>query len=214
MSRICVVTERGREYYAIVSRLRKAALPFESRLPDSDCRHCDLVLTSASEAGLFGDKAMPLEGLHENPGIFRGQVISRLGRGEQAVTVGIDPGKRIGMAVFYGDTRLALGTFNSVKALCERVGLFARNVAARRFVVKVGNGDPKVAAQITGTLAREVPEATVEVVDESGTSARSVRLKGVQVDQIAAAKIAFRRGEVVTSGRPRTRGRGPPTTGE
>jgi hypothetical protein len=63
-----------------------------------------------------------------------------------------------------------------------------------------------MASRLVDGLRREVPEATIEVVDESGTSTRSSKMKGVQRDQVAAAKIAFRKGEVVITGRTRTRG--------
>jgi len=78
MNRICVATSKARAYYALVSRLRRAELPFSSVLPGSDCRDCELVLTTADEAEQFGVAALALEDLDENPGIFKGQVMSRL----------------------------------------------------------------------------------------------------------------------------------------
>jgi hypothetical protein len=63
-----------------------------------------------------------------------------------------------------------------------------------------------MAARLIDGLKREVPEATIEVVDESGTSSGSSKMKGVQKDQVSAAKIAFRKGEVVSHGSTRSRG--------
>ncbi len=147
---------------------------------------------------------MALEDLDENPGVCKGQIVSRLRGGGDVVAIGVDPGARIGMAVFYGETELALDTFDSVGCLCSRVGAFVRGVPARMSVVRIGNGNPAMATRIAESLKREAPEAAIEVVDESGTSVRSVRMKGVQVDQGAAARIAFRKGEVVSPGNPRT----------
>jgi hypothetical protein len=205
MSRVCVVTSKARAYYALVSRLRRAELPFESLLPESEFEGCELVLTTAEEASRFGDRALALEDLDENPGVFKGQVVSRLS-GEDVLLVGVDPGKRSGLAVFYGRTRLAFNTFESAAALSSRVEAFARGVPCRRMVVRIGNGSRAVAARLAYLIEREVPEAIIELVDESGTSARTPRMKGVQSDAIAAAKIAFRRGEVVSHGTPRIRG--------
>ena len=205
MDRICVATSKARAYYALVSRLRRAGVPFSSALPDSQLAGYELVLTTSSEAGRFGQKALALEELDDNPGVFKGQILSRLA-GDQVVLVGIDPGKRTGLAVFYGQTRLAFNTFDSAGAVCARVGEFARGLPASRVLVRVGNGNRSMAARLVEGVRREAPGATIEVVDESGTSAASSKMKGVQRDQVAAAKIAFRKGEVVSRGPTRTRG--------
>lgn len=205
MNRVCVVTSRARAYYALVSRLRRAGLPFSSVVPDSDLGDCELVLTTAAEVAQFGGKSVALEELDENPGIFKGQVLSRLA-GEQAILVGVDPGKRMGLAVFFGQTKLAFNTFNSTGAVCSRVGAFARGVPSTRLLVRVGGGNRAMAARLVEGLSREVPDATIEVVDESGTSTGSSKMRGVQRDQVAAAKIAFRKGVVVSREKTRTRG--------
>jgi hypothetical protein len=93
-----------------------------------------------------------------------------------------------------------------VVALSSRVGAFAAGIPRSRLVVRIGNGNRGLAAKTAEALKHMVPRATIEIVDEAGTSARTGRMKGVQGDQRAAARIAFRRGEVVSSGKPRSRG--------
>ncbi len=203
---ICVVTSKARAYYALVSRLRRAELPFASLIPGSDCRQCGLILTTSEEAQNLGGNAVALEDLDENPGVFKGQILSRLEGGDDAVFVGVDPGKRTGLAVFYGETKLAFSTFDSVGAMSARVAAFAAGLEQSKVVVRIGNGNRGMAAKISEALKHMVPRATIEVVDEAGTSARTGRMRGVQGDQGAAARIAFRRGEVVSPGRPRSRG--------
>ena len=205
MSRICVVTSKSRAYYALVSRLRRAGLPFQSLLPDSDVKDCELVLTTVEEAPKFGDMALSMEELDENVGVFKGQVVSWLQGYDDVLLVGIDPGKRNGLAVFYGKTKLAFNTFDSVPELCARVGEFARRVPALGTLVRIGDGNRAIALKLAESIGKEVPKAKIEIVDESGTSVRSAKMKGVQKDAGAAAKIAFRRGEVVSHVGPRTR---------
>lgn len=197
MSRICVITSKARAYYALVSRLRRAGLPFSSLVSESSFDDCDVVLTTEDESERFGDKAMVLERLDESPGIFKGQVVSRLDGEEDLILVGVDPGKRTGMAVFYGRTKLSSNTFDSPAAVSSRVAAYARALPGSRVLVRVGNGNRHLAARLADGFGREIPSATVELVDESGTS-RAPKMKGVQRDQAAAAKIAFRRGEVVS----------------
>ncbi len=200
-----MATSKARAYYALVSRLRRAGLPFSSVLPDSRSQECDLVLTTAEEAAQFGERVLTLEELDENPGVFKGQLVSCLREGD-VVLVGVDPGKRTGLAVFYGQTRLAFNTFDSTGAVCARVGAFAKGIPSSRLLIRVGNGNRSMAVKLVDGLRKEVPEATIEVVDESGTSTGSSKMKGLQRDQVSAAKIAFRKGEVVSHGTTRTHG--------
>ena len=102
MNRICVMTAEPGTYYAIVSKMRKAGLPFSSALPGQDCEDCTLIVSSKREAWQFGGRALALEDLDENPGVFKGQLLSKSDGGRDLVLVGIDPGTRIGLAVFYG----------------------------------------------------------------------------------------------------------------
>jgi hypothetical protein len=200
MSRICVATSKAWAYYTLVSRLRRAGIPFSSILPESDFDNCDLVLTTEDESERFGARALVLEHLDENPGIFKGQIVSRLGGEEDVILVGVDPGKRTGVAVYYGRTGLSFGTFDSIAAVSRRVAGFAKGVPASRILIRIGDGNRALAAKLVDLLGRDVPMAVLELVDESGTSERTSKMKGVQNDQVAAAKIAFRKGDVVTRG--------------
>jgi hypothetical protein len=198
VDRICVATSKARAYYALVSRLRRAELPFSSLLPDSDFSGCSLVLTTAEEAERFGPKALRLEDLDENPGIFKGQIVSKLSGGGDVILVGIDPGKRTGLAVFYGRVKLSLSTFDSIAAVSSRVGEFSRGIPGERLLVRVGNGNKAMGTRFVDAIRREAARATIELVDEAGTSTASSKMKGVQRDQVAATRIAFRKGQVVS----------------
>lgn len=201
-----MVTTEATAYYALVSRLKRAGLSFTSLTPDSDWSVCDLVLTTSKESAVFGDKALAIEAVDENPGIFKGQILAKLDGGGDVVLVGIDPGKRIGLAVFYGRTRLTFGTFHSVGAVCSKIARFSGGMPQSRFEIRIGNGDMRMAAMFSEMLRLILPKAGIEVVDEAGTSIRSVKLRGVQGDELAAARIAFRRGKVVSLGKTRTHG--------
>jgi len=196
MGRICVITADGRSYYTIVSKLRIAGLRFLSLLPADDTRECSLVITTKKEAGSFRAPTISLEELDENPDVARGQILSKLSEGEQDLVVGIDPGSRIGTAAFLGENRIASRTFNSKRSAVSWAASLLEKVPARRLLVRVGDGDPKTAVSLAGSIALLVPRAAVELVDESGTSRGGVR--GLQKDQGSAAKIAFRKGVVFT----------------
>jgi hypothetical protein len=193
MMRICVITADGRSYYAIVSKLRAAGLPFLSLLPADNPRECGLVITTRKEAASFDAPTISLEELDENPDVARGQILSRLTEGEQNLVIGIDPGSRIGTAAFLGETRVASRTFNSKRGAVSWVASLLERVPSRHPLVRVGDGEPKTATWLADSLASLVPEAAIEIVDESGTS-RSGGAKGLRKDQGSAARIAFRKG--------------------
>ena len=132
MSRICVITEDSRAYYALVSRLREAGLPFLSLSPGDSTGDCELILTSRAETGRFGPSVMALEDLDQSVDVFRGQVLARLSQRDRTLLVGIDPGSRIGMAAFLGETRLASRTFNSRSGACNTVVRLVEGVSAGR----------------------------------------------------------------------------------
>jgi hypothetical protein len=196
MGRICVVTADGRSYYAIVSKLRTAGLPFLSLLPADDPRECGLVITTKREAASFGAPTISLEELDENPDVARSQILARLTEGEQqTMVVGIDPGSRIGTVAFLGETRLASRTFNSKRGAVAWINRLVERVPSKRLLVRVGDGEPGTAMWLADSLASLVPRAAIEMVDESGTS-RSGSARGLQKDQGSAARIAFRKGVV------------------
>jgi hypothetical protein len=61
--------------------------------------------------------------------------------------------------------------------------------------VKIGGGEPKSSLRLASLLRERLPpSASVEIVDESGTSAGKSGAIGVTRDQRAAARIAFRKG--------------------
>lgn len=197
MTRICVTTSEGRAYYALVSRLRKAGLPFLSMLPTDAFDECELILTTKGEASLFQGSVMVLEELDDDPGVAKSQILSRLAGGDGVLTIGIDPGLRIGMAAFYGETRLASHTFDSRERLCSGVVKLVKKTEAAKSLIRIGNGNPTLANWIAVRLMARLPRTAIEVVDESGTSSRNPKTKGMQRDQSAAARIAFRKGVVL-----------------
>jgi hypothetical protein len=197
MTRICVATFDGHAYYAIVSRLRKAGFQFLSMLPSDRSDGCELALTTRKEAPLFRGRVMVVEELDDDSDVVRGQIVSRLAGGGGTLVIGVDPGLRTGMAAFYGEARLASHTYSSRERLCTGVVNLIEKVGSARSLIRIGNGDPSIANWFATRLIADLPNTAVEIVDESGTSLRSPRAKGMQTDQSAAAKIALRKGALL-----------------
>jgi hypothetical protein len=195
---IKVATDDGNAYYDIVSRLKRTHLRFSSLSPGQVVDSAkDLVVTSRAEISAFGGSAVvTIEDLNEDPLIMEGQLLSRLlDSSRRNLLIGIDPGSRIGVAMFYGGRGLGALTSNSVERSVESLVTLVKEVPHSSLSVKIGGGEPKSSLRLASLLRERLPSsASVEIVDESGTSAGKSGAIGVTRDQRAAARIAFRKG--------------------
>ena len=197
MERVCVVTNDSRSYYLITSRLRRAHIGFRSLvLGETGLEGCDTILTTRREAGMYKDHAnvMTIEELDENPLIMKAQLVARGGGVGREVLIGVDPGSRIGLAIFYAGAELGSQTFNSKVSLCNTVADLVRRLPESRSIVRIGNGSRELASKLAYDIGRSLAGVTIEIVNEEGTSRRDVRFRGLPKDQSAAARIAFRKG--------------------
>jgi hypothetical protein len=194
---IKVATDDGNAYYDIVSRLKRTHLRFSSISSGQPIDSAqDLVITSKRELSAFGRNAAAVEDLNEDPLIMEGQLLSRmLDESRRKLLIGIDPGARIGLAMFYGGRELGALTMDSAEKLVDMLVVLVKEVPYSSLEVKVGNGAPRVSLQLARLLRARLPEsASIEIVDESGTSAGRRGAIGAKRDQRAAARIALRKG--------------------
>jgi hypothetical protein len=214
MRAIKVATDDANAYYDIVSRLKRTHLRFSSVSPGQAVDPArDLVLTSKEEVSGLGGKAVAIEELDENPLIMEGQLLSRLvDESKRDLLIGVDPGSRIGVVVFYGGRELGALTANSEDEVVGLLAAVARELPHSSLSVKIGGGEPKSSLRLA-RLSHETlpPPASIEIVDESGTSAGKRGRIGATRDERAAVRIAFRKGVQLservrarrTLGRPR-----------
>jgi hypothetical protein len=184
---IKVATDDGNAYYDIVSRLKRTHLRFSSLSPGQAVDSAkDLVITSRTEISAFAGSVVTIEDL----------LLSRLlDESRRNLLIGIDPGSRIGVAMFYGGRELGAMTSNSVERSVESLVTLVKEVPHSSLSVKIGGGEPKSSLRLASLLRERLPSsASVEIVDESGTSAGKSGAIGVTRDQRAAARIAFRKG--------------------
>ncbi|MDA4136414.1 MAG: hypothetical protein OK449_05395 [Thaumarchaeota archaeon] len=194
---IKVATDDGNAYYDIVSRLKRTHLQFSSISPGQAVDSAkELVITSRMENPAFGGSGVPIEDLAEDPMVMEGQLLSRLlDEPRRRLLIGIDPGSRMGIAVFYDGRELGALNSSSVEESVESLVRLVREVPHSSLAVKIGGGEPKTSLRLARSLRERLPpSASLEIVDESGTSAGKRGATGATRDQRAAAKIAFRRG--------------------
>lgn len=129
--------------------------------------------------------------------------------GYREVVVGVDPGKRPGLAVL-GDGRL-LDTAQvfDAKAVGPRTRKFLELYPADRYVVRLGHGAPRERDAILRDLGQlDRRDLLVQLVDETGTTPPPGQRVGLPPDVAAAVEIAR------TPGRPPPRARGYVSAGQ
>jgi len=194
MKLIGVATEDSRAYYSILARLKKTNLRFVSLTPAKAVEQRFWpVITTKRETSDFQFTSIPIEDLDEDPMIMEGQILSHvLQQAKQVLLIGVDPGLRMGMAVYYSGMKLGSPTFDSVELLRRKVSDVVQRIPHSKALVRVGNGSPRQSRAIAESITAQLPDVVVEIVDEKGTSVRNS--KGLTRDQVAAEKIAFRKG--------------------
>ena len=194
---IKVATDDASAYYSVVSRLKKTHLRFSSSTPkDTIDPSRELVVTSKKEVGSIGVDAVAIEDLDEDSLIMEGQLLSRLlDESNRKLLIGIDPGTRIGLAMYYGGREFGSLTQTSVEGSVELVAAVVMRVPHLSLWIKIGGGDPGSSSRLARALReRLAPSASIEIVDESGTSTGKRGAIGAARDRRAAARIAFRKG--------------------
>lgn len=195
-----MATVYGRSYFKFVNTLKNLKLSYDSVLPEdittSDRR---LILTTVRESSKIPSNLVLLDDEFDyDPTIIRGKIVQKLESGthHSALVIGIDPGNRMGLSVFYYEKEIESSIYTSVDDLISHIVKILVGLGAERKVVKVGNGNMKIAKQITNLLnLRFCSHFELEFVDERSTSLRvkNYNKRGTR-DKISARYITQREG--------------------
>ena len=116
--------------------------------------------------------------LHEeifekHPTVIHGLMIQKLDLGfdQEELLIGIDPGHRIGLSVFYYGREIESSFHSSVEKLVIHIIQVLSGLRAKRKIVKIGDGNMIIAKQIVNMLNLKFCSSfELEFVDESKTS--------------------------------------------
>lgn len=175
-------------------------LPFDSIFPDEIPQYSgNLILTTTEEIPLKCEKPILNEDVFDQHfTVIRGLMIQKLSFGyeEQDLVIGIDPGKRIGMSVFYFGKEIESSLHSSIETLVFHIIGILGNLRAKRKIIKIGNGNMVIAKKIEELLnLRFCSSFELEYVDESNTSLKikNFNQRGKR-DMLSAKFISQREG--------------------
>ncbi len=197
---IAVATVSGRSYFKFINILRRLKLNYDSVLPEeitsSDRR---LILTTVSESIRMPANLVLLDDeFNYHPTVIRAKIVEKLQSGinDNSLVIGIDPGNRIGLSIFYYGKEIESSVYTTTDDLISHVVQILVGINAQRKIVKVGNGNMKIALHIVNSLnLRFCSHFELEFVDEHKTSLKIKNYnKRGERDKISARYITQREG--------------------
>jgi hypothetical protein len=124
-------------------------------------------------------------------------MIQKLSLGyEQNLIIGVDPGQRIGLSIFYFGQEIENSFNSSVEELVFHIIRILGGLKAKRKIVKIGNGNMNIAKEIVNMLnLRFCSSFELEFVDERKTSLKikNFNQRGKR-DMLSAKYISQREG--------------------
>ena len=173
-ARIGIATVYGKPYYRFSTYLKTLKLPFDSILPDEIRDYSGhLILTTKKEFPKKYSKIIHDEDVFDyHHTILRGKMMQKLNLNFDDILVfGIDPGERIGLSVFYYGQEIESSFHSSVESFVLHVIQILSSLRARRKIIKIGNGNMKIANDIIDMLNLKFCSSfEIEYVDEQKTS--------------------------------------------
>lgn len=159
----------------------------------------NIVLTTSEEAPKESETPILHEDVFDkHPTVIRGLILQKLELeyDENALIIGVDPGSRIGLSVFYYGREIESSLYSSVDSLVSHIITILAELRAKRKIVKIGNGNMVLAKSIgTNLNLRFCSSFELEFVDERRTSSKTKNYnqRGKR-DRLAAKFITQREG--------------------
>ena len=179
-------------------------LQFDSLSPEQAAQsNAKLIITTRDEADMIKRKgAVMLDTeLDKYHAIVKAKIMRNImgERADDQLTIGIDPGSRIGISAIYLHQEIASAVESSPQDAIDHVSAMLGGIESRKKVVKIGDGDISMARQIAYTLKMKFRDKVdVEIVDERGTSQNADAHRRGARDRLSARSIAFRSGKSFT----------------
>ena len=132
------------------------------------------------------------------PTVIEGLIMQKLDPTHYSdeLLIGIDPGKRIGLSIYYYGREVEHSLHVSMDNLISHLVKILGGLRAKRKIVKIGNGDMKLAKKIINVLHQKYcSDFEIEFVDEQKTSVKikNYNQRGKR-DMLSAKYISRREG--------------------
>ncbi|MGD1834528.1 MAG: hypothetical protein ACPKPY_03385 [Nitrososphaeraceae archaeon] len=200
-NKITVATLDGKSYYKIINILKTLQIDYEELSPlDAQRTDSKIIITSKKESNVFKKRNIMLDSdLSDNLIIVKAKIIRKFMQTHiyDQLVIGIDPGSRIGISIFYYYNEVDSIVLSSEKSTIDFIYQILSSINSKKKIIRIGNGDMNMAKNIAYYLKNKFKDLIhIEIVDEYGTSNKNIgrNRRGIK-DKSAARSIAFRNGK-------------------
>ena len=178
--------------------LKSLKLGYDSLVPEQICDYQgDIILTTFSEV----PRSSKIPALYEDildlePTVIEGLIMQKLDSVHYSdeLLIGIDPGKRIGLSIYYYGREVEHSLHISVEDLVSHLVRILAGLRAKKKIIKIGNGNMKMAKKITNLLnLRYCSDFEIEFVNEQKTSVKTKNYNQRGKRDMLSAKYITRR---------------------
>ena len=201
--KITVATLNGKSYYKIINTLKLLQLNYEELSPSEAVNsYSRIIITSKEESPLFKKKNIMVDSeLNENPVIIKAKILRKLIKSHtyDQLTIGIDPGNRIGISIFYLHDEIESVVLSTIELTLNFIIEVLSEIKAKNKIVRIGDGNINMARSIAFLIKANFKDLVhVEIVNEHGTSSiqNNESNRRILKDKSSARLIAFRNGKI------------------
>ena len=201
--KITVATLNGKSYYKIINTLKLLQLNYEELSPSEAVNsYSRIIITSKEESPIFKKKNIMVDSeLNENPVIIKAKILRKLIKSHtyDQLTIGIDPGNRIGISIFYLHDEIESVVLSTIELTLNFIIEVLSEIKAKKKIVRIGDGNINMARSIAFLIKENFKDLVhVEIVNEHGTSSiqNNESNRRILKDKSSARLIAFRNGKI------------------
>jgi hypothetical protein len=201
--KITVATLNGKSYYKIINTLKLLQLNYEELSPlEALNSYSKIIITSKEESPIFKKKNIIVDSeLNENPVIIKAKILRKLIKSHtyDQLTIGIDPGNRIGISIFYIYDEIESVVLSTIESTLNFIIKILSGINANKKVVRIGDGNINMARTIAFLIKSNFKDLVhIEIVNEYGTSSiqNNESNRRILKDKSSARLIAFRNGKI------------------
>jgi hypothetical protein len=201
--KITVATLNGKSYYKIINTLKLLQLNYEELSPlEALNSYSRIIITSKEESPIFKKKNIIVDSeLNENPVIIKAKILRKLIESHtyDQLTIGIDPGNRIGISIFYLYDEIESVVLSTIESTVNFIIKILSGINAKKKIVRIGDGNINMARTIAFVIKSNFKDLVhIEIVNEYGTSSiqNNESNRRILKDKSSARLIAFRSGKI------------------
>ncbi|RMF88926.1 MAG: hypothetical protein D6733_07435 [Methanobacteriota archaeon] len=196
---VALVTSKPRFYHEAASELKRRGIPFQSYRPDEKIpSHVTVVITSPEERGKISFHTVVAAAAARDAVREAVQVKEGLKGRYESISLGVDPGKSIGVAAVGRGRILMEEILRSPEEVARSVRDVEEMFLPKELVIKVGAAGGSYRNRIIARLQEEFTHP-IQIIDEVSTTRPKwvSRRLGVHKDISAARKIALKTGREI-----------------